>query len=116
MSFKSRIFIYLFLSTSLISCGVDKLKKQKINGQYNISANHECSFTTVGPPVCGNDGKDYFNELHAQCFTSVKSTGHCQCNDAVTVCGKDGNDYPECVAVNSKIEIVKYIPCAASEY
>lgn len=112
-----KIFVLLVVAQFFASCGADKLKNKTVTSQYGIGANGECSYTTAGPPVCGNDDKDYFNSAHAQCFTTVKSIGHCQCSSTLMVCGSDGLDHTECEAVAStSYTIDKFIPCNATEY
>ncbi|MFA6237183.1 MAG: hypothetical protein WC635_07645 [Bacteriovorax sp.] len=106
-------FTVLFLHLS--SCGADKLKtKQASSGLSNLSSG--CACTSSYSPVCG-DGRDYDNTCIAQCFgAQVINAGHCNCSSASTlVCGIDGNDHTECEARNSNIQIVKYIPCTATE-
>ena len=117
MSISIRIILLLFLLFTLTSCGADKLKTKTVTNQFGITSNEECPFNTTGPPVCGLDLKNYLNKEHAVCAkTTVAHIGHCVCSDEVIVCGSDGVDYKECEAQNQKIEIAKYIPCAAKEY
>lgn len=100
----------LFLS---ISCGVDPLKKTTTEQAQLLTK--ECSYNSAGPPVCGQNGVQYLNKEQAECFTTVKFVGHCDCSNK-TVCGSDGLDYNECDArTNSAITIVKYYPCGARE-
>lgn len=111
-------FISLFILLVLVaSCGADKLKPKATTNQFGLNAGPECSFTSGGAPVCGMDGKDYINKERAECTTTVKHVGHCQCLDTFMVCGSDGLDHNECEArSNTSITIIKYVPCAASEY
>lgn len=111
---KSLLFILLF--TIFCSCGADKLKTKISTNQSGLTASGECSYTSLGPPVCGMDGKDYINQAHASCFkTAVNHAGHCVCSNDFLVCGSDGRDYTECEATLNHVEIVKYIPCNAVE-
>lgn len=113
---RRKLFSFTFLFFAIYSCGADQLKSKTVTNQLGISANKECSYTTAGPPVCGNDGADYFNKQHAECFTIVKHVGHCQCSNTLMVCGSDSLDHTECEAVgNPNYTIVKFIPCGASE-
>lgn len=111
-----RSFLILLLPVILIaltSCGADKLNKSAVQKQTNTLTANECSFTSLGPPACGMDGKDYLNGEHAECFTTIKSIGHCDCSTH-TVCA-NGVDYNECDAKAQNLTISKYIPCAATE-
>lgn len=111
-----RSFIIFLLPVFLIllsSCGADKLKKSASKNQASTLTTNECSFTSLGPPACGMDGKDYLNGEHAECFTTIKSIGHCDCSSH-TVCA-NGVDYNECDAKALKLTISKYIPCSATE-
>jgi hypothetical protein len=112
-------FLKLFTFTLiafLTSCGADKLKTNLLRDQHEINSSKECSFISSGTPVCGADEKDYFNKDHAECFTTVKHTGHCVCSTSFMVCGSDGLDHNECEAVeNQQYKIVKYSPCKSTE-
>lgn len=111
---KSLLLILLVLF--FCSCGADKLKSKITTNQSGLTAGLECSYNSLGPPVCGVDGKNYINQAHAQCFnTAVGHLGHCVCSNDFLVCGSDGRDYSECEANLNHIEIVKYIPCSAVE-
>ncbi|MGZ3807437.1 MAG: Kazal-type serine protease inhibitor domain-containing protein [Bacteriovorax sp.] len=99
------------------SCGADKLKSKNGSVTSGLSSVQQCTCSSAYSPVCGADGKDYENSCLAQCFkTTVKSTGHCHCEtNTIKVCGADGQDHTECEAKAQSIDIVKYIPCAATE-
>lgn len=106
-------FLLLTFLLLLISCGADPLKKAA--SQQTQLLTKECSYTTAGPPVCGQNGVQYINKEQAECFTTVKFVGHCDCTNQM-VCGGDGVDYNECDArKNSDITIVKFAPCSAVE-
>ncbi|MBC7540125.1 MAG: hypothetical protein H7281_14975 [Bacteriovorax sp.] len=92
------------------------MNSNNIKNQSSLIANNECTSITTGLPVCGMNGVDYINKEHAECITSVKHIGHCQCSNTLMVCGSDGFDHKECDAiVNQNYSIVKFIPCAAQE-
>lgn len=111
-SIASLFFLLLLLITS---CGADRLNSSTAKSKSALSSASECSFTTDGPPVCGIDGKDYLNETHARCFTSVNWIGHCKCSTDLIVCGSDGDDHNECEAINNlSYSIVKFSPCAST--
>lgn len=101
---------------SISSCGADRLKTPVIQARNTLGANNECSYSSAGPAVCGEDGKDYLNSAHAECFTHVKHIGHCQCSNTLMVCGSDGADHGECEAIASlDYTIIKLVPCSAPE-
>ncbi|MDD4974674.1 MAG: hypothetical protein PHY93_10015 [Bacteriovorax sp.] len=115
MRFVIKIFISVSLLLGLASCGVDKLKETGSSSQSSLTGNKECSFTSEGPLVCGMDGKEYVNKEQAECITTVKHAGHCQCSQSIIVCGSDGFDHNECEAIdNPNYIIVKIAPCSST--
>ena len=115
MNFISKFIFFITLITMLASCGADKLKSTKTTDQLGLSAPLTCSCNSSYSPVCSK-GNDFENTCLAQCHGAVDITaGHCDCSqNAINVCGNDGLDHTECYAREHNIEIIKYIPCAAS--
>jgi hypothetical protein len=109
------LFVLLFL---LSACGKEMSKPLTSTTQTESTLKlAQCNCDSSYSPVCGSDKKNYDNKCIAQCFgLSVNKSGHCDCSTNQTlVCGKDGLDHTECDAIAAQVEIVKYIPCAASE-
>ncbi len=117
------LFTILFLLTS---CGVDKLKSKNLATQTSAlgQTGQACACNSSYTPVCAKDrhgvNSDFDNACLAQCFNAtVVNQGHCDCASyPYMVCGSDGKDYTECDAKALEkagtIQIVKYIPCAAT--
>jgi hypothetical protein len=101
----------------LTSCGADKFKPQAsaaIKSSLNMPVTCGCNSTYS--PVCGVDGRSYDNSCIAECKQIVVSkVGNCICSETLKVCGVDEIDYSECEADRQKIDIKKYVPCAAQE-
>lgn len=122
MTMISKIFIFSIFLSLLTSCGVDKLKSKNLATQTSAlgQADQACSANSSYAPVCAKDSHDnladYDSADLAKCFNAtVVKLGHCDCKASLTmVCGSDGVDYTECDAIAKGIQIVKYIPCAAT--
>jgi hypothetical protein len=109
-------YLLLLLIFLLSSCGADILKANSTVSQTSKQTQKECSFTSNGPAVCGVNGKNYLNKQHAECFTTVKNIGACECGPNTIICGSDGVNHYECDAIDNKFyTIVKTSPCHAVE-
>lgn len=97
------------------SCGKDQLKNKTItstNNTTSFSKSVSCMCTSDYFPVCGSDLKDYSNACLAKCFgNDTYSQGHCSCKNELIVCGVDNQNYTECDAKKSKIEIASFTSC-----
>ena len=119
MNMICKILFLLFLVLGFSSCGADKLNPKTTSSSQALTSPAQCACNaSVGPPVCGSNLKDYANAACAtNCGGGTSTVGHCDCAaNEVQVCGADGLDHSECEAKENKIEIIKYVPCAAKEY
>ena len=120
MNFWIKLFLFIVFISLLTSCGQDKLTTKPGSNVSNLnSSSQACQCTSDNAPVCGlvnNVKKDFDNSCVANCFSATTITaGHCDCSkNSTMVCGADGKDYTECDAKNMGIQIVKYVPCAAT--
>jgi hypothetical protein len=130
MKTKMNSFLFVTFLFLICSCGPDKLNPNLVTNKlkhYTVKTNSlsyprgVCSYTSAGPPICGEDGKDYLNKDHAACFDiAVSRIGHCTCSKTLIVCGRNDDNnlsnYQECLAQGLNVEIIKYVPCEAKEF